>query len=182
MTAVPSANGQRPGVYLSDRRTIPLDQLGEGVPNLAGLLADLALSEGKLLLIEEPENDLHPRALKALLDLIETSSETNQFLVSTHSNIVARHLGAASDSRLFYVDTERGVLPPVATVQQVPSTPEARLSVLRELGYSLSDFDLWDGWLILEESSAERIIRDYLIPWFAPLLALVRTLAAGGNT
>lgn len=69
---------------------------------------------------------------------------------------------------------------PTATIRAVEPTVEARLEVLRELGYAFSDFDLWDGWLILEESSAERIIRDYLIPWFAPKLSRIRTLSAGG--
>lgn len=180
VTAIPSANGQKPGVYLPNRETIPIEQMGEGVPNIVALLADLALSKGKLLLIEEPENDLHPKALKALLDLILLSSEYNQFVISTHSNIVVRHLASAEDSRLFNVTSEFGVLPPVATIQEVEPTVEARLGVLRDLGYSFSDFDLWDGWLILEESSAERIIRDYLIPWFTPKLSRVRTLAVGG--
>jgi hypothetical protein len=63
----------------------------------------------------------------------------------------------------------------------VPATPAARLAILKDLGYTFSDFDLWDGWLILEESSAERIIRDYLIPYFVPKLTRIRTLAAGGN-
>ena len=53
--------------------------------------------------------------------------------------------------------------------------------LLKHLGYELSDLDLWDGWLLLEESSAERIIRDYLIRWFAPRLSRVRTLAANGT-
>jgi hypothetical protein len=57
------------------------------------------------------------------------------------------------------------------------------MDVLRELGYELNDFNLWDGWIFLEESSAERIIRDQLIPWFAPrLVQRVRTIAADGNT
>jgi energy-coupling factor transporter ATP-binding protein EcfA2 len=180
VTAIPSQNGQRPGVYLPDRQTIPIDQMGEGVPNIVALLADLALSEGKLILIEEPENDLHPQALKALLELIVESSKVNQFVVSTHSNIVVRHLAAASNSRLYNINSEFGSMPPIATIREVEPTIEARLEVLRELGYSFSDFDLWDGWLILEESSAERIIRDYLIPWFAPKLTRVRTLAVGG--
>ena len=154
--------------------------MGEGVPNIVALLADLALSEGKLILIEEPENDLHPQALKALLDLIVESSKSNQFVVSTHSNIVVRHLAAAVNSRLYNITSVFGKLPPIATIRAVEPTVDARLEVLRELGYSFSDFDLWDGWLILEESSAERIIRDYLIPWFAPKLARVRTLAVGG--
>ncbi len=39
--------------------------------------------------------------------------------------------------------------------------------MLEDLGDELNDFDLWEAWLLLEESSAERIIRDYLIPYFA---------------
>lgn len=179
-TSVPSVNGQRPGAYLPDRQTIPMDQMGEGVPNVVALLADLALSKGKLFLIEEPENDLHPQALKALLDLIAESAKSNQFMISTHSNIVVRHLASTDESKLFNVTSEFGRLPTVASIREVERTVDARLQVLRELGYSFSDFDLWDGWLILEESSAERIIRDYLIPWFAPRLSRVRTLATGG--
>lgn len=182
VTAVPSANGQRPGIYLPSRETLGLEQMGDGVPNIVGLLADLAQSDGKLFLIEEPENDLHPHALKALLELIIESSQSNQIVVSTHSNIVARYLGAAPESKLYYVSPISGSMPPESVVSAVSPQPEARLKVLRELGYEFSDFDLWEGWLILEESSAERIIRDYLIRWFAPKLSRVRTFAAGGNT
>ena len=34
--------------------------------------------------------------------------------------------------------------------------------------------------MILEESSAERIIRDFIVPWILPGLARVRFLSAGG--
>jgi hypothetical protein len=180
VTAIPSLNGQRPGVYLKDRQTIPIDQMGEGVPNIVALLADLALSKGKLFLMEEPENDLHPQALKALLNLIIESSESNQFVVSTHSNIVVRHLASMKGSKLYNIKSEFGSMPPIATISAVEPTVTARLEVLSELGYSFSDFDLWDGWLILEESSAERIIRDYLIPWFVPKLSRIKTLATCG--
>lgn len=182
VTAVPSEGGQRPGIYLPNREIVPIDQMGEGVPNIVALLVDLTLSSGKLFLIEEPENDLHPEALKALLDLIVESSQKNQFVVSTHSNIVVRHLGAVTNSKVYHVKAEKGQLPTTAQIEEVPSTPQARLDVLRQLGYSFTDFDLWSGWLIVEESSAERIIRDYLIPWFAPKLSRVRTLAANGTS
>ncbi len=156
--------------------------MGEGVPQIVGLLADLAVADAKLFLIEEPENDIHPTALKALLDLIAQSAAQNQFVVSTHSNIVARHLGALPDSTLHYVDAERGVIPPLASCRPIADDPIERMSVLRELGYELYDFHLWDGWLILEESSAETLIRSHLIPWFAPQLKRVRTVAVGGNS
>lgn len=180
VTAIPSGRGMRAGVYLEDGSQIWIDQMGEGVPNVVSLLVDLALSDGKLFLIEELENDLHPQALKGLLDLIVLSSTSNQFVVSTHSNIVLRYLGAVRDAMIYRVEADRGIWPIEAHVSLVASTSEARLGVLRDLGYALSDFDLWDGWLILEESSAERLIRDYLIPWFAPRLSRLRTLAANG--
>lgn len=180
VTAIPSVNGQRPGTYLPDGSSVWIDQMGEGVPNIVQLLVSLATSEGKLFLLEEPENDLHPAALKALLDLVVESAKVNQFVVSTHSNIVVRHLCSATSSKLLRVVAEPNVLPTTARVEVVEATPEARIAVLEDLGYSFADFEMWDGWLILEEASAERVIRDYLIPWFAPSLRRVRTLAAGG--
>ncbi|MGN6364592.1 ATP-dependent nuclease [Asticcacaulis taihuensis] len=180
VTAIPSEGGQRAGVYLPDKKTVPIDQMGEGVPNIVSLLAELAVSENKIFLIEEPENDLHPSALKALLDLIIISSTKNQFVISTHSNIVLRHLGAETGANVYNILAFPNELPTRAEAQLVPNTPQDRLRILSNLGYSFSDFDLWDGWLFLEEASAERIIRDYLIPWFAPKLSRIRTLAAGG--
>lgn len=181
VTAIPSANGQLPGIHITNSDSLPIGQMGDGVANIVALLADLAISTDKLFVIEEPENDLHPEALKALLDLIVESSASNQFVISTHSNIVLRHLGAVDGSMVYSIITTPGSKPTEAKVTAVEATPQARLEVLQSLGYSFSDFDLWDGWLILEEASAERIIRDFLIPWFAPKLSRVRTLATGGN-
>lgn len=180
VTSIPSVNGQQSGIYLPSQDTVALEQMGDGVPNIVQLLVNLAISKGKLFLIEEPENDLHPHALKALLDLIVESSKENQFVVSTHSNIVMTHLGSAPNSQLYRVSATIGELPTSAKVELVEATPQARLSALAELGYAFSDLGLWEGWLILEESSAERIIRDYLIPTFAPRLRRLRTIAAGG--
>ncbi|MGZ5200342.1 MAG: ATP-dependent nuclease [Telluria sp.] len=178
LTAVPSQNGQTPGVFLPDGTTLTLNEMGEGVPNIVALLIELSTARNKIFVIEEPENDLHPASLKVLLELILTSAEHNQFIVSTHSNIVVQYL-AANDSRLYYVDKTK-LFPPTSTLRTIEETPAARMAILRELGYALSDFELWEGWLVLEESSAERIIRDFLIPYFAPGISTIRTLAANG--
>lgn len=180
VTAIPSLNGQRPGAYLPNRESIDIDYMGEGVPNIVQLLVHLASSDNKLFLIEEPENDIHPKALRALLDLIIKSSERNQFVISTHSNIVVSHLCSQQNSLLLRVQSETGTLPYESKVEAIESTPSARLQVLNDLGYSLADLGLWSGYLILEESSAEFVIRNYLIPFFAPELQRIRTISAGG--
>jgi predicted ATPase len=178
VTSVLSDGGQRPGIYADASQAIHIDQMGEGVAHIVGIIADIAVSENKMFLIEEPESDLHPSALKAILELIVMSSKTNQFIISTHSNIVVTYLGALESTSILKVQATFDKLPPTSTIETVDRRVESRLSLLRELGYSLSDLELWDGWLILEESSAERIIRDYLIPWFAPKLSRIRTISA----
>jgi predicted ATPase len=149
VTSTPSQNGQRAGIYLPSQETIPIDQMGDGVPNIVQLLVNLATSKGKIFLMEEPENDLHPHALKALLDLILESAKHNQFVISTHSNIVVSHLCSEPGSRLHRVSSTRGELPTTASINVVGPTPVERLETLTELGYAFSDLGLWDGWLIL---------------------------------
>lgn len=78
VTAVSAQSGQRPGLYVSKHQILHLDEMGQGVPHIVGLLADLTLSEGKVFLVEEPENALHPSALKALLEQVIRSSMSNQ--------------------------------------------------------------------------------------------------------
>jgi hypothetical protein len=68
---------------------------------------------------------------------------------------------------------------PTSTVQPV-DTPEKRRLVLEDLGYEPFDYELWNYWIFFEESSAERVFRDFLIPWFVPELKnKVRTFSAG---
>ncbi|QMS88388.1 AAA family ATPase [Nostoc edaphicum CCNP1411] len=179
ITSTPSQNGKQAAYVVTNQENIPLDAMGEGVANLVGLIVDLCMAENQLFLIEEPENDVHPKALKKLLNLITEKSINNQFIITTHSNIVAKYLGAYPNSKLFSISMEFQNRLPTSQIEKIENTPEDRRHILEELGYDFFDFDLWSAWLILEESSAERIIRDFLIPWFYPeLKGRLRTYSA----
>jgi predicted ATP-dependent endonuclease of OLD family len=178
-----SPSGHQAGILVGKDNHIPIEDMGEGVSSLLGLITDLCVADKKLFLVEELENDIHPEGLKAMMQVIMEKSSNNQFIISTHSNIVMKYLGSKEGAKVFNVELayQRGTVP-TSTVHEVGSNREARTQVLQQLGYELYDFDLWEGWLILEESSAEVIIRDYLIPWFAPKLSRVRTIGAGGTS
>jgi hypothetical protein len=168
ITAFSSPGGKQAGIIV-DRfnNNIPLE----------------AMAEGKLFLIEEIENDVHPRALKKLLQLVTKKAETNQFVISTHSNIVTRYLGIVPESKIHEI-----TIAPYTRSNRLPTsfykevrTPDERMAALESLGYELIDAEIWDGWLLLEESSAEQIIRELLIPAFAPKLnGRVRTVSTKG--
>jgi predicted ATPase len=168
------------GRWISDSESIPVEAMGDGVAMALGLVLTLAGAKNRLFLIEEPENDLHPAALKALLGLILRAARSNQFVISTHSNVVTTYLGAEPTTSLFQVSTDRGAAIPTSTVRMVDRTVEARTQVLQDLGYALSDSDLYEGWLIVEEATAEAFVRQLLVPWFAPKLSRVRTVSGAG--
>jgi hypothetical protein len=179
ITAIPSANGKKAAYVVSNFESIPLEAMGEGIANLLGLIVDLCMANNQLFLIEEPENDVHPKALKKLLKLIAEKAESNQFIITTHSNIVVKYLGSQSDSKLFRVTMDFEERLPTSKIEEVGNSSEARLHVLEELGYEFFDFDIWSAWLILEESTAEKIIIEFLIPWFTPeLKGRLRTFSA----
>ncbi len=154
---------------------------GAGIERVVRMLVEIVGFKNRIFLLEEPENDLHPKALKALLEEIEKASGENQFFVTTHSSIVLKYLAAISNATVWEVESTLGSHVPDSTIRVVSNTIEARREVLRNLGHELGDFDLYEGWLILEESSAERIIRDFLIPYYIPELSgRLGTVAAQG--
>ena len=183
VTTAHTGQGKRAVYTVENMRNIPLLAMGEGVMNILGLVVHLAISSKKLFLIEEPENDVHPKALKALLDLIIEKSTDNQFIITTHSNIVLKKLGSVTQAKVFAISSTLKDRLPTSIVSEVESTPDARRSALAELGYELYDADLWSAWLFLEESSAEKLVREYFIPWYCPeLVGRLRTFSAHSVT
>ena len=179
VTTVNSERGKLPTYEVSDARGIRISAMGEGTPNVLALVAQLCVAKGKLFLLEEPENDIHPRALKDLLGFVRERAAENQVIVTTHSNVVVRHLAVQRDAKLFHINITFPDRLPTSSKVEVGDSASERGQVLESLGYELLDYDLWEAWLFLEESSAEKIIREYLIPSFVPELSgRLRTFSA----
>jgi predicted ATPase len=179
-----SANGKMAGLEVDaiQRRYVPLMSMGTGVAHAVGLIVELLAARNNVFLIEEIENDLHPTALRSLLDLVAESARSgNQFIISTHSNVVLRTLGSIEKTRIYQTRAIGDELPLECSVSKVHNDHAARRQLLRSLGYDLSDYDLYDAWLIFEEPSAEAIVQQFIIKWFAPeLIGRLRTVSADG--
>lgn len=181
ITTRTSQNGKEAGFYLNRETFVPLDRMGDGVAEMVALIVELCAERNKIFVLEEPETNLHPRGLKALLAMVRESAEQNQFFIATHSNVVVRELGGSEEGKVFRVFRD-GESPLASShIEEVQRTATAHMEVLRELGYEFTDFDLFDAWLFMEESSAESVFREILIPAFTPeLRGRLRTYSAGG--
>lgn len=181
-------NGIEVGSFVTNNIVIPLRSMGDGVMNIVAFIATLLTEDRKVFLIEELENDIHPQALKKLLELITTKSSKNQFIISTHSHIVLKYLGILPKSKIFYLEwspfdvvRRTQVRVPTTQVREVENNPQSRMEILMKLGYEFHDFELFESYLLLEESSAESIIKDFLIPNIVPdLYNRIKTIAASG--
>ena len=181
LTSNMTAAGQQSSLLLADGEPIPLEAMGEGAANIVAFFADLAVAEKKVFLIEEPENDIHPSALIAMLEAIKEKSANNQFIISMHSNIVVSRLGVAEGTKVFALSMELKDGVPTSSVEELAPTAEARFGLMRSLGYDLSDMSLADGYILFEEASAESIVREILIPFVVPqLIGKIQTHSSGG--
>jgi predicted ATPase len=82
ITTRASGNGKVAGFYLDQDNFITLDRMGDGVTEIVALITELCLSRNKIFVLEEPETNLHPKGLKALLELVRRSAEHNQFIIA----------------------------------------------------------------------------------------------------
>jgi AAA domain, putative AbiEii toxin, Type IV TA system len=173
ITMKASDEGKQAGFYLDRDTFVTLDRMGDGVTEMVAFIVELCTERNKIFVLEEPETNLHPQGLKALMAMIRAASEHNQFFIATHSSIVVRELEGVFRS---------GDAPDqVSSVEEVERSPQAHIELMQELGYAFGDFQLHDAWLFLEEASAEAIIREVLVPMFVPeLVGKLRTYSAGG--
>jgi len=181
ITTRAAPQGKEAGFYFDATAFVSLERMGDGVTEMVALIVELCLEKDKVFVLEEPETNLHPRGLRALLSLVRASMEDNQFIIATHSNVVIRDLAFDERTKVFRVAKDGPGITAPSKITEVPRDPVSHGSLLRELGYEFADMGLHEAWLFLEESSAERVIQDFLIPVFVPELAgRVRTFAAGG--
>lgn len=75
-------------------RIFDLKELGTGVHQLILLAAAATIYEGEILLLEEPETNLHPGLQRKLMHYL-LSSTTNQYFITTHSPTIIDYPGSS---------------------------------------------------------------------------------------
>lgn len=86
----------------SKERDIPLLQHGHGIQSMLVMSLYEAINQSRLclMILEEPENHLHPNQLHQLLNRVTLIAKKHQVLLSTHSPITASHIPIDSFRRV----------------------------------------------------------------------------------
>jgi energy-coupling factor transporter ATP-binding protein EcfA2 len=137
----PASGGKELQFALRSGAVVPASQMSDGVV-LAAALVLISLSSGtRRLLIEEPENGLHPRQLKVIADTIRTIAQAQgtQVILTTHSPLLLNHF--AADEVLLVTRDQAGVH--VQRMNEARGLDElASEMALGELWYNVGDSNL----------------------------------------
>jgi predicted ATPase len=114
-----------------DDLTVPLAESGTGVGQILSILYVVMKSSGNIIVIDEPNSFLHPRAAKALIGILK-EDRSNQYVISTHSPEI---IVSADPDRFFslkFADERTNVTEiarsDLASVKQVLAEVGAQLS------------------------------------------------------
>lgn len=74
-------------------KDIRADLLSDGTVNITALIVALYFEENDVVIIEEPERNIHPHLISRVVEMMKEVSKKKQIIVTTHSPEVVRHAG-----------------------------------------------------------------------------------------
>jgi ABC-type branched-subunit amino acid transport system ATPase component len=89
--SVPAAGMKAVKVTLKDGKDIGAHEMSEGLLYFLGFAA-LQYCGPSLLLVEEPENGLHPSRIRDVMNVLRKISESTQVVLATHSPLVINEM------------------------------------------------------------------------------------------
>jgi ABC-type uncharacterized transport system ATPase subunit len=135
----PSHTTKALGIELADGRSVGPERLSEGMLYWLAFAALPYLQPTPLILIEEPENGLHPSRIGDVMQVLREVSNTSQILLATHHPLVINEL-QPDEVTLITRTPERGT---IATPLSSTKNFEQRSKVyaLGELWLNYADGD-----------------------------------------
>ena len=94
-------------VELTDGTRVPAAQMSEGLLYFLAYAALPYIAPTSILLVEEPENGLHPSRIRDVMNILKEISKTTQVLIATHSPLVVNELNG-DEVTVVTRDSERG--------------------------------------------------------------------------
>lgn len=74
----------------------PAPLLSDGTVNITAIIAALFFENISMAVLEEPERNLHPGLVRAVVELLQDASGKRQIIVSTHSPELVKYAGVES--------------------------------------------------------------------------------------
>lgn len=128
---------------VDDGTLTSLRNKGDGVKSLTAiaLLSQVSTTKNRLVIIDEPENHLHPEAIRYINTVLTNLSKDNQVLISTHSPIFVNRNTISSN-----IIVEKGKAYPAKRVDNIRNV----------LGVLCSDNLIYSDYVVVVEGPTDK--------------------------
>ncbi len=72
---------------------LPASLISDGTINITALIIALYFEKKPLIIIEEPERNIHPYLISKVVDMMKDASQKKQIVVTTHNPEIVKHAG-----------------------------------------------------------------------------------------
>ncbi len=141
------------GVTLADETEVTAAEMSEGMLYWLAFAIVEHLSAPQVLLIEEPENGLHPSRIREVVRILRKISESTQVILATHSPLVINELQPEEVTIVTRTEERGTICTPM--VQTKNFEERARVYALGELWLSYADGELEKELVSNEVESSE---------------------------
>lgn len=133
-------DGKVLGLTLVDGRVVKPEEMSEGMLYWLAFAIIEHVAPQTILLIEEPENGLHPARIREVMKVLREVSQRTQIILATHSPLVINEL-EPDEVTIVTRDPERGTIcTPMTATKQFAA--RSKVYALGELWLAYADGDL----------------------------------------
>jgi predicted ATPase len=128
------------GITLTDKTKVFANAMSEGMLYWLAIAALPYLAPAPIVLIEEPENGLHPARIAEVMRVLRTVSETTQVILATHSPLVVNEMKPDEVTIITRTPEDGTIATPMLKTKHFEQ--RSKIYALGELWLSYADGDL----------------------------------------
>ncbi len=72
---------------------LPASLISDGTINITALIVALYIEKKRLMIMEEPERNIHPYLISKVIDMMKDASQKKQIIITTHNPEIVKHAG-----------------------------------------------------------------------------------------
>lgn len=92
--------------FKNENQYLPAPLISDGTINITALIVALYFEKKPLIIIEEPERNIHPYLISKVVDMMKDVSQKKQIIVTTHNPEIVKYAGLGNLDNLLLVSRD----------------------------------------------------------------------------
>ena len=115
----------------SEKQYLPASLISDGTINMIALIIALYFEKKPLVIIEEPERNIHPHLISKVVRMMEDASHNKQIIVTTHNPEMVKH---ADPRNILLVSRDEDGFSSISRLSEISDKERIRVFLENDIG------------------------------------------------